>query len=327
MNVSLVLGGGVALGAYQAGAYAALHEHAALHPSRIAGSSVGAVAGAIILGNAPEERVASLRRFWDEAAVDTPWSMAESLGPQWRSASSRAGILQVRALGRPGFFRPKLAEAALGTAVATYDLAPLRERLVRSIDFDRLNRASFSVTTTDIETGEAVVFDTRSGVRITPDHLMASSGFLPDFPPVEIGGRLLGDGGLAANTPVGCALDWERDRGRWTIFVVDLFACPSARPTTLEEALGRRADLLLGNQTRQALRLLELELRTREASVEIVHLAYQAASHEGGVEKPFNFGRSTLADRWAAGERDMGQAIRRLLRERTESARTSALPL
>jgi NTE family protein len=51
-NVALVLQGGGALGAYQAGAYEALHE-AGLAPDWVAGVSIGAINGAIIAGNPP----------------------------------------------------------------------------------------------------------------------------------------------------------------------------------------------------------------------------------------------------------------------------------
>jgi NTE family protein len=311
MNVALVLGGGVALGAYHAGVYAALHERPALHPARIAGSSVGAVVGALILGNSPEKRMPVLRAFWEDAALDAPWSGAAALGGEWRRASNRLGILQVRTLGRPGFFNSRLPSALLGSDIALYDPAPLRERIARSIDFDRLNRASFSVTCTDLETGDAVVFDTRRGARITPEHLVASCGYLPDFPPLDIEGRLLGDGGLVSNTPVDRALDWSDAQGEWTIFAIDLFARASARPRRLEEAAGRRIDLLFANQTQYGLRLLEHELRARGMAerVRLTTLAYRAPSHEGGLEKPFNFARSTLTERWAAGERDMAAAI------------------
>jgi NTE family protein len=52
-NVSLVLAGGVALGAYEAGAYAGLHDYPELGPGWLAGSSIGAVNAAIIAGNPP----------------------------------------------------------------------------------------------------------------------------------------------------------------------------------------------------------------------------------------------------------------------------------
>ena len=59
----LVLQGGGALGAYQAGAYAALCD-AGHMPSWVAGISIGAVNSAIIAGNPPERRVERLREFW-----------------------------------------------------------------------------------------------------------------------------------------------------------------------------------------------------------------------------------------------------------------------
>ena len=52
--VSLVLAGGVALGMYEAGAYAAMHEHPELRPEWLAGSSIGAVTAALIAGDLPD---------------------------------------------------------------------------------------------------------------------------------------------------------------------------------------------------------------------------------------------------------------------------------
>ena len=62
--ILLLLQGGGALGAYQAGVYEALAE-ADLHPDWIAGISIGAINGALIAGNAPEARVDKLRAFWE----------------------------------------------------------------------------------------------------------------------------------------------------------------------------------------------------------------------------------------------------------------------
>lgn len=63
-RVALLLQGGGALGAYQAGVYEALFE-AGLHPDWVAGMSIGAVNAAIIAGNPPEGRVEKLRQFWE----------------------------------------------------------------------------------------------------------------------------------------------------------------------------------------------------------------------------------------------------------------------
>jgi hypothetical protein len=52
-RVALVLQGGGALGAYQAGVYQALHE-AGMEPDWVCGVSIGAINSAIIAGNPPE---------------------------------------------------------------------------------------------------------------------------------------------------------------------------------------------------------------------------------------------------------------------------------
>ena len=64
-KVGLVLQGGGALGAYQAGVYATLAD-GGYTPDWIAGVPIGAINGAIIAGNPPEQRAARLRAFWEE---------------------------------------------------------------------------------------------------------------------------------------------------------------------------------------------------------------------------------------------------------------------
>ena len=343
-QVSLVLSGGIALGAYHAGAYAALHEHEALHPRYLAGSSIGAVTAALIAGNAPERRVEQLRAFWSAIAVEpgpltTPWLNPVAEGP-WRHVYNWLSVAQTRIFGRAGAFQPRVPELMLRDVTSVYDLAPLGPTLERFIDFDRLNDGAprVSVVTTDVATGEAVIFDTGQGDRIGPDHLLATCGFLPDFAPVEIDGRLLGDGGLVANAPMQIVLRDRHSEDDLLCFVVDLFSPDGGRPTTLEEAAGRRWDLMFGNQSRQRLESLEREFRLRwalarlarelgpkarrdpeldplleeasERRATLLHLGYRPPQHEAGPEKPFDFSRATLEDRWQAGFLDMEEAVR-----------------
>ena len=63
-SIALLLQGGGALGAYQAGVYEGLAE-AGLHPDWVAGISIGAINSAIIAGNAPQARLEMLRGFWE----------------------------------------------------------------------------------------------------------------------------------------------------------------------------------------------------------------------------------------------------------------------
>ena len=65
--MALLLQGGGALGAYQAGVYEALTE-ACLDPDW-AGISIGAINGVLIAGNAPNIRVDRLRAFWERVTT------------------------------------------------------------------------------------------------------------------------------------------------------------------------------------------------------------------------------------------------------------------
>jgi NTE family protein len=77
---------------------------------------------------------------------------------------------------------------------------------------------------------------------------MASCGFLPEFAPLEVDGRLLGDGGLSLNAPFDPMLVSDT-QGGLLLHVVDLYARDGARPESLEAALERKNDFLFGNQT------------------------------------------------------------------------------
>lgn len=316
----LVLSGGIALGAYQGGAYAALHERTDLWPNYIAGSSIGAVNGAIIAGTAPAERVQALAAFWRGAESDrwlpgAPW-VGGAPAP-FQQAYRWFLALQTRMLGCPGVMRSRALELLIGNTLSLYDLSPLRARLVQIIDFERLNRGEvrLNVLTTDVETGEPVTFDTARGDTIGPDHLIASCGLVPEFPPVEIGGRLLADGGLTANAPIEAVLDRTRDRERDILcFAIDLFAPAGTRPATLAQAASRSLDLLFGNQTDRALRARAREddvsaTGTHGPRARIVPVRYRAGPQEPGPHRLFDFSTAALGERWAAGYADMIGAI------------------
>jgi len=346
---ALVLSGGVALGAFEAGAYAALEAAGSVVPDWLVGASAGAVNAALIAGNPPERRVERLRQFWEAAASDPMPATTFLLGPPppagaWRRAYNEASVLQTLLFGRPGLFRPRLVLASeVGEAPALYDLEPLLHHLRELVDFDRLNGGEIrlSVVATDVINGERVVFDTAQGARIGPEHLAASSALLPLFAPLEIEGRLLADGGLASNLALDLVLD-EVGAGALECFAVELFAREGSRPRSLAASVARAGDLAFGNQTCRILegRVREYRLRallnrlaTRlppdlrknpeiasilaEAgsgarTAILVSLGYRAALDEAGPGKVFDFSPATLTDRWQAGTRAMREALRRL---------------
>jgi hypothetical protein len=63
--IALLLEGGGALGAYQAGVV-----EAGIHPNWVAGISIGAIYSALIAGNPPERRVEKMREFWVRVTTD-----------------------------------------------------------------------------------------------------------------------------------------------------------------------------------------------------------------------------------------------------------------
>ena len=335
-EVVAVLAGGVALGAYQLGAIAAMPAELRDRLSWIAGSSIGAVNGAIIAGNSPERRVAALEAFWE--GVGQPELGWPSFGEAFRQAESWISVLAARALGRPGVFAPRPGSAVFG-GLGVYSLAPLERALMRHVDFDRLNGGAVRLTVlaTDLADGSPVVFDTAKGDRIGPEHLAASCGFVPDFAPTAIGGRLLGDGAFAANAPVELVLaePWgDRDL---LCLLLDVFAPEAGPPRSLIESAGRRVDLLLAGPTRRSLEgleredalrrrlakaadrlratapgdplLPELDREARRGATVLVHLRYRPGRDEAGPEKQFDFSQASLRRRRGAGEEDIRRAL------------------
>jgi len=344
-SVSMVLAGGIALGAYEAGAFAALHGPARLRPGWLAGSSIGAVNAAIIAGSPPDRQVERLRQFWDAVAADPMpftsfWWGQPAAGP-WRQAWNQKSAMDALFLGRPGLFRPRLGagpQVGAQDVPALFDLGPLRDKLGQLVDFELLNSGAtrLSICCTDVISGERVVFDTAHGDRIGVEHVLASCALLPLFAPVEVDGRLLGDGGLAANTPLDLVLDDIPD-GDLLCFVVELFARQGSRPHTLAASASRAGDLAFGNQTRRILEGRQREYRLRaligtlaaqlppelreNAAVAAVlaegrtdrttvaTIAYRAGLDEAGLFKVFDFSPATLAERWRAGEGAMLNAV------------------
>src|SRR5580700_82154 len=168
-RVVLLLQGGGALGAYQAGVYEALAE-ANLHPDWIAGISIGAINGALIAGNAPELRVDKLRAFWEHVTAKPVCGWGERLFPA-KSDAVRLWLNQVSAYsalasGASGVFTPRFPPPWLhppGTTAATsfYDTSRLRQTLEELVDFDRINaqRLRFSVGAVNVRSGNFVYFD------------------------------------------------------------------------------------------------------------------------------------------------------------------------
>jgi len=282
---TLVLQGGGALGAYQAGVYEAMAERA-MPPQWVAGISIGAINAAIIAGNPPGRRVARLREFWELVSSNliSP-ALPQHYGIKAREVFNESSASLVAAFGVPGFFKPRFPPAPFqveGTpgAVSYYDTSPLETTLERLIDFDLINdqasshNVRLSVGAVNVGTGNFVYFDSfdggagsrsRKACRISPKHIMASGALPPGFAPVEIEGEFYWDGGLVSNTPLQYVLD-QVIMQDMLVVQVDLFSARGQLPNNMSEVAGREKDIRFASRTRLNTDLISQQQKLNQAA-------------------------------------------------------------
>ena len=233
-QVVLVLQGGGALGAYQAGVYEALHE-AGIEPEWVIGTSIGAITGAIIAGNKPAERLSRLQEFWKRVEVHSPFANWDAM---------------VR--GIPAMYAPRaLAWAAVGAQVGLeqssyYVTEPLRATLEPLIDFGLVNAKDttrLTIGAVHVTKGRMRYFDSRDepgGVGL--QHVMASGALPPGFPAIRIGGEPYWDAGVYSNTPIEAVFD-DKPRRDSLIFSVNVWQPTGPEPESIWQVLGRQKDI------------------------------------------------------------------------------------
>ncbi|HEU0063306.1 MAG TPA: patatin-like phospholipase family protein [Hyphomicrobiaceae bacterium] len=345
--ISLLLQGGGALGAYQAGVYQALAE-VNLHPDWVAGISIGAINSAIIAGNPPEQRVAKLRAFWEGITTNPlfDWiSTADEFTPKGdlaRGAFNQMSAAFALFSGAPGFFAlrqpaPWLHPGGCLEATSFYETKLLKATLEQLVDFERINSGEmrFSVGAVNVRSGNFVYFDNTTR-EIRPEHVMASGSLPPGFPAIEIEGEYYWDGGLISNTP----LQWVVEHGPrqdTLAFQVDLWSARGEFPADLAEVATRQKEIQYSSRTRANTNQFKLQQRMRcalgrlleklpeelKASEEvktlrpladrkvysIVHLIYRSKHYEGN-SKDYEFSRLTMEEHWRAGYHDAVRTLR-----------------
>jgi NTE family protein len=243
-QIVLVLQGGGALGAYQVGAYQALHQ-AGVEPDWVIGTSIGAINASLIAGNAPERRMERLQDFWSRIQHG-PWREFLST---WPGSGPLATNLTTLAQGIPAFFKPN-PPAFLGfhiplepESAGYYDTSPLARTLSELVDFDRINGSATRLTVgaANVRTSEMRYFDSRD-MDLDVRHVMASGALPPAFPAVRIDGDLYWDGGILSNTPVEAVFD-DNPRKNSIIFAVHIWSPQGAEPDTIWQVMSRKKDL------------------------------------------------------------------------------------
>jgi NTE family protein len=340
-RIALVLQGGGALGAYQAGVYQALHE-AGMEPDWVCGVSIGAINSAIIAGNPPEQRLEKLQTFWDRITARKVWHYTPD-GDIYRKARNLTSSFMTSTLGQPGFFKPHevnpwFSPAGTKTATSYYDTTPLRETLLELVDFDLINSRPihFAVGAVNVLTGNFLYFDNKKEV-IEPEHVMASGALPPALPMVRIGTDHFWDGGIVSNTPLQHLLDQE-DGKNSLVFQVDLFSARGQLPRDIHEVTSRHKDIVYSSRTRHntdiyrrmnnvkaslykaLLKVPEAELTAEErtmreklahlSGITILQLIYQQKAYEGD-SKDYDFSATSMREHWMSGLEDTRRTLKR----------------
>jgi NTE family protein len=216
----------------------------------IAGTSAGAVIGGLYAAGHPPDRIEEIM-----AAID--WNVAFGSRPdrRLRPVTERLGgppaLLRV-GFDRHGFHLPQgaFSDHRVNRVLAEHLAGP---GFRAGGDFDRL-RVPFRAVATDLETADRVVL--ASGPL---DRAVRASMSVPvALVPVPWGGRLLVDGGLVDNLPVGAA----RDMGADVVIAVDATSPPSGSER-LRDAVG------IASHLTEALGRAQNAVHRREADVTV----------------------------------------------------------
>jgi NTE family protein len=347
-TIALMLQGGGALGAYQAGVYQGLAEEG-IQPNWIAGISIGALNTAVIAGNAPEHRVARLREFWEticQPAFAPPlppfiehalFYSSDTVRKAFTAMQATGAIVQ----GQKGFFIPRFPPPLPTVSgppqnASYYDTSPMKETLEKLCDFDRINSGEtrVSVGAVNVGTGNFAYFD-NARTKLRPEHFIASGALPPGFGAMEIDGQYYWDGGLMSNTPLYEVVQTTPRRDTLA-FQVDLWSAIGPVPDNITDVQGRMKDIQYSSRTRLVTDMLQRSQRFRHVLREVldrvapehrddswckladelscskrynvIHLIYRQKEYEGHF-KDFQFGLSTMREHWESGLQDIRASL------------------
>lgn len=223
-TTGLILSGGGARAAYQVGVLSAIADllpESSDNPFEvIVGTSAGAINAVSLACGALDfqQSIRKLTAIWQSFRTDLVYRT------DWLGVMRQAGrFVGQHVLGFGRGLEP----------VALLDNSPLRELLLKELDFSGINLAvarrklrAVAVTAFAYQSGQAVTFyqgrgnieswvrHRRNGLpaRLGIEHLMASSAIPLLFPPVRLNNEYFGDGAVRQAAPISPALHLGADR-------------------------------------------------------------------------------------------------------------------
>jgi NTE family protein len=250
-HAALVLQGGAALGAYEAGVLLALLDPPARRVDIVTGCSIGALMAAIVVGSRGDPAEA-LRDMWRRFAMP--------INPFLPNFFARSLPLP----GAGNVYRPNPVYFSVPMmATHMYEAEPLEQAIEEWVDFDKLNASATEVivTAVEVKSGRLAEFSNRDG--LTPKHIVASASLPPVFPVTSIGDGDYWDGGLIANTPLRPAINAIEHHNQvaqaplWELIVVDLFEPSAQPPRDMTDVLQRAFELVFFGKFQHDLKLFQ----------------------------------------------------------------------
>lgn len=271
-KIGLVLQGGGALGAYEAGAVKCLYD-SGMECTIVAGASSGAV-NAVTLAAAKAYPPDELEAMW-KGFITPDILVPPPVGP----------VEHVGAVAVPHMYRPRLDYWRLLTWTYAADNTPTKEMLER-LDWDQVrdpDHMRVFVSASDIENGKTVYFSNLYPKRKLPgpeypavhlgvEHAMASGSFPGGFPWTVIDGRSYWDGGVTDNTPLHPVIDnlTTAEAETMPIYVIDVNTGAGAIPANILQVVLREFEMLLQNNlqtdTHRAARYVQFLSLLREVN-------------------------------------------------------------
>lgn len=251
----LVMQGGGSLGAYECGVYKALVNNGIIFDV-IAGTSIGAVNAALIVGAKDDKPEKTLEEFWlDVAEKTTPDFLPEKMRIFYSTMSTAIW-------GNPNMFEPilKTPFPAFFSSMFPYlyNIEPLKKTIEKYVDFKKLNSANsprILVTSVDIQKAKAVTFDSNH-IEIDVDHILSSVGFpFYGLEWTEKDGKFLWDGSLMSNTPLREVINASPKSDK-NVYIVSLFPRNHDElPQNMSESWHRARDIMHTDKTEHNVRM------------------------------------------------------------------------
>ena len=292
----LVMQGGGSLGAFACGVYKALVKQN-VRIDIVAGTSIGAVNAAIIVGSKSAHPEQDLENFWLEIAASNFQIIPDMFTYDWDVQTGSyiakkisAASVNATFFGIPKMFIPKWdwwskrckyskyvlkkdqQSSDPRSWTYLYDHSPLGDTLERYIDYKKLNLAATKeelpsvlrliITAVDVLTAKPLIFD-NTQVEIKTQHILASTGYpIYGFPWVEVDEDLYGwDGSLLSSTPIREVL-FVSPRNDKNIIIVENYPKKIDRlPSNMAEVANRYKDILFSDKDQYSIKMSKLLTR------------------------------------------------------------------